>query len=170
MVNHYIPIPVLTQRQLRNFLAKVDKQSPDICWNWLASSIPTGYGQVRLRPLGMFYAHRVVYFIEYGEDPGSKFVCHTCDNPACCNPAHLWLGTQRENLADMVVKGRGPSGVKNPMSILTEQDVVEILRSEDTQKNLAIKYNVCPDCIKHIKSGKTWKHVRQRTSCYQRST
>jgi len=83
------------------FWCGVKRGEPDECWPWTRSLSPKGYGRVRGRN-----AHRVAYELTYGPIPPGMFVCHTCDNPPCCNPAHLFLGTYLDNIADMVAKKR----------------------------------------------------------------
>ncbi len=100
----YRPIPSLTEKQLKAFWTKVDKRSPKECWPWTASTFPDGYGNFQ-----SYLAHRIAYFLLTAKDPGEQGVCHTCDNPPCCNGLHLFSGTQVDNMKDMVSKGR-----KNP--------------------------------------------------------
>lgn len=83
------------------FWSRVEKS--DGCWIWRGSRIPQGYG----RMVGDRYAHRFSWEIHFGEIPVGKFVCHSCDNPPCVNPAHLWIGDARANSQDRDRKGRG---------------------------------------------------------------
>lgn len=91
------------------FNAKVIQRGPGECWPWAAATNLGGYGifQINGKPYG---AHRVAYIIKNGDIPEPMCVCHTCDNPPCCNPAHLWLGTMTDNRADCVRKGRQAKG------------------------------------------------------------
>jgi len=88
-------------------------RSPDQCWEWTRSRYPTGYGHVSRR-LGGGYAHRAAYELWVGPIPVGLIVCHSCDNPPCVNPAHLWVGTQKENIRDRDKKGRGRCGPNAP--------------------------------------------------------
>ncbi|HUW16223.1 MAG TPA: HNH endonuclease signature motif containing protein [Actinomycetes bacterium] len=95
--------------------AKVDKSAgPDGCWPFTGSTMHNGYGHLGAGRRGdpTVAAHRVAYESAVGPIPAGMNVLHTCDNRPCCNPAHLWIGTQRDNLLDMVAKGRHGMTVK----------------------------------------------------------
>lgn len=87
------------------FWSKVEIGSTQECWEWFASLDSSGYGQIgaegKLR-----LAHRLAWFLTFGPIPSGVCVLHTCDNPKCCNPYHLRLGTQNDNIQDMMQKGR----------------------------------------------------------------
>lgn len=99
-------------RLLATFWDWVDRSDPDGCWPWTRSRNQDGYGHLRLNPRASIRAHRLAYELTYGPIPDGLVVCHRCDNPPCCRPDHLVLGTQVDNMADMVAKnrrGRDPS-------------------------------------------------------------
>lgn len=102
-MDKYIDIPELTKRQFRNFYCKIEKSdNVQDCWQWLGSRIkPTGHGRVNLNGT-VYLAHRVSYSLYYGELPQDMVVRHKCNSGACCNPAHLVIGTQADNVSDML--------------------------------------------------------------------
>lgn len=109
------------------FWIKVDRRSPAECWPWLAAvrRKDEGYGAFwldrRHQP-----ASRVAWVFTHGEILPGLVVCHQCDNPGCCNPAHMFLGTPRDNDADRVAKGRQSRGSKAGKAVLTEALVLEL--------------------------------------------
>lgn len=138
-----------------------DKAShPDGCWVWTAYVNPNGYGTLFWEGKKHF-AHRISWEAVHGPISPGMFVCHTCDNRRCVNPNHLWLGTQADNVADMVVKGRRQmaKGEESGRAVLSENDVRAIRRSKENQKTLAAVYGVGKNTIHCIVRGKSWKHL-----------
>jgi hypothetical protein len=103
------------------FWSRVDKRGPDECWLWTGAAFrkskrQMGYGR-RAGSGPNTYAHRVAYMLAKGPIPKGKLVMHTCDVPLCCNPAHLLIGTNAENAADRVAKGRHLGAKPLPIDI-----------------------------------------------------
>lgn len=167
----------LEERDTARFWAKVDKT--DNCWNWTASTAK-GYGQFKLRKK-MVKAHRLSWFMHHGQEP-PDCVCHTCDNPLCVNPAHLWIGSNTENTADKVAKNRQARGQEHqakvatyasrgtdlPHAKLDEAKVAEVRQLKHdgwTRAAIARRYGVSPQAIGKILDGRSWGHVPHSSSC-----
>jgi hypothetical protein len=153
---HVCPI---TMEQL--FWAKVDKSGGQgACWNWIASRKPRGYGQFHYQGK-MNRAHRLAWILTNGE-PGKLEVCHSCDNKLCCNPAHLWLGTHQDNMADCKAKDRHCRGDRGRAK-LTEEQAREVLRLKGKANagDLADKYGVGNGAIQAIWRGDAWMHIQE---------
>lgn len=153
----------MTEKDINRFWSKVNiTNNPQDCWVWTRYKRPDGYGEFCLNGYAI-RVHRLAWFLTYGEIPNSLFVCHHCDNPACCNPQHLFLGTQLENMIDMKNKNRKvvPKGEKHGSAKLTSSEVAEIrqlyLKGNVTQRELAIKFRVSHPVINNIINNKTWK-------------
>lgn len=143
------------------FWSKVDRGLPAVCWNWLGGFRSGGYGRFYFQGKD-FCAHRLAYELEKGLLPDGYFVCHKCDNPPCCNPDHLFAGTQADNLADMVAKGRSGKGEKNSQAILTVSAIIEIreqVKSGKSRESLAQKYGVNASTITNIWLADSWQHI-----------
>lgn len=108
----------LTER----FWENVDKRGPDDCWEWMAGK-EFGYGYIRREGHKgkMARAHRVAWELTNGPIPKGMCVLHRYDNPGCCNPAHLWLGTLADNNADMAAKGRHAVKYKGVLNLLRDR-------------------------------------------------
>lgn len=180
MAKTYRTIPSLTPQLIEHFWSKIDKSpgqgTQGDCWEWKAGRIPQGYGAFGIRRKN-FPAHRIAYLITHGCIDNEKCVCHTCDNPPCCNPAHLWEGTLTENAHDMQRKGRKFMGAKasdlmklkavrgeaQGISKITAQAVREIRRKFNPPNinlvTLAREYGVRKQTIKQVVSRMTWRHV-----------
>ena len=151
----------LTKRQLHRFYTSV-KQSISGCWTWFGYIDETG--RARFKYNGIRYrASRVGYYLFYRIDPGDECVCHTCDNPSCVNPEHLWLGTQTQNILDMNIKKRHGNttlaGEQIGTSKLTTKEILTIRESNLSQNQLAKKYSVTQSLISMIQNKRIWKHV-----------
>jgi DNA-binding XRE family transcriptional regulator len=129
------------------------------CWQWTASKVRRGYGQINFCGK-MLSAHRVSFEVHCGEIPAGMFVLHKCDNRGCINPAHLFLGTNDENMADMVAKDRQARGSNNGRAKLTEHDIRDIRAARGIlQIELARRYGVSKQQISKIISHKLWPHL-----------
>lgn len=152
------------------FWSKVARTSnPGDCWEWKASRYEKGYGffrrrgHVKGRSGDCAQAHRMAWELTNGLIPDGLCVCHRCDNPPCCNPSHLFLGTNDDNMADMCAKDRHARlcGEKSGRAKLTWEKVREIRRlySEGgvTQQQLADLFGVNQRSISLIVLGKSWR-------------
>lgn len=142
------------------FWGSVAKGSPDQCWPWQGATTLRGYGQFYARG-ATWRAHRYAVMLATGRDPGVFVVLHSCDNPICCNPDHLSVGTPADNNADMRAKGRDRQlrGTANSNAKLDEAAVRHIRASTDALSILADRYGANKSTICNARSGKTWAHV-----------
>lgn len=149
----------LTAKEIERFWSKVDRPAPDACWEWQAGKFSQGYGATHISRK-VVYAHRVSYEIHNGPIPDGLFVCHSCDNPACVNPAHLWLGTQAENMHDCQAKGRSARKAARRNVPLTDAEVQAIReRSGERGSALAKEFGVSPSLISRIIHRTRWTHI-----------
>lgn len=140
----------------KSFWAKVNVTGPKSCWIWTASKTQQGYGRI-----GNLRAHRLSWMLKYGSIPKGLDCCHTCDNEACVNPVHLFIGTRSDNVNDSVAKGRWnrPLGEKHPFAKLIPLQVLEIRQSSLSQRRLASKFNVSRAVIRQVLDNRAWKWV-----------
>ena len=141
---------------------KVDVRGKDDCWLWQASQ-RNGYGQFRLNG-NTAYAHRLAWELKNGPIPEGLWICHTCDTPSCCNPAHLFLGTDAENHHDMQKKGRIARGIRHGGASLTQESVRQIrdlyAGGEYTQQELAQRFGTAQTNVSHIVLKQTWAWLK----------
>jgi hypothetical protein len=148
---------------VERFMRFVDKR-PCGCWVWTGAKYPNGYGAFSVRRCTPEGAHRVAYRLFKGDTPKGSFVCHTCDEPACVNPDHLFLGSPKDNTWDMLRKGRGCMppvlvGENNSYSKLTEAAVRDIRTKRMLQREFAELYGVKQAVISKVQLRKVWAHV-----------
>lgn len=143
----------------QRFWEKVKKT--DGCWEWIGSKKDKGYGEMRVNGK-LPSTHRLSYELHKGKIPKGMCVCHSCDNRACVNPNHLWLGTYTDNNHDRDRKNRGADnrGEKSACAKLTWKKVKKIRAlystGDTTHKELANKFGVHRSAITHIFMGLTW--------------
>jgi hypothetical protein len=148
---------------------RVDRSGgPDACWEWQGRNIRDGYGRlcVNRRNIG---AHQLAYILTIGpipevDDGGEPiFVLHSCDNRLCCNPAHLFLGTNGDNVRDMVAKGRQAAHPGMAVRKLSEPEVRTIrerfAQGGTTKRALAREYGVMAATVTAIVERRSWKHI-----------
>lgn len=147
------------------FWERVGSRSENQCWIWGGSIDRGGYGRLAMGRSSVL-AHRFSYELHHGPIPDGMDVCHSCDNPACVNPAHLWLGDAAANRADMVAKGRQGdwSGERSGVNKLTEHNVRkirELLAQGMRHATISKRFGVCRSTISLIHQGKTWRCVSE---------
>ena len=145
-----------------SFWEKVDRGDDDECWPWRGACTGFGHGRMRIDNVEVF-AHRFSYKLHFGEIPTAKMVRHRCDNPPCCNPRHLVLGTRIDNARDAVERGRTCRGERHPSAKLTAEDVREIRRlyesGNTSHARLAARYGVSPGAVGAVVRRECWAHI-----------
>jgi hypothetical protein len=149
------------------FWPKVENASGADCWQWLGCTDKNGYGYFGIKRNGKFAtaeAHRIAWELRRGPIPEGMCVCHHCDNPGCCNPSHLFVGTPADNVADMDIKGRRKQpitlGEKNGMHKLSWNSVSLIrlfATAGASYPFIAKRYGVTPQAVGGVVRGKTWR-------------
>lgn len=160
--------PTLSER----FWSKVSKGLDGDCWIWVGG-MSHGYGSIRLGTrYGSKNANRISWILNRGTIPKGMHVLHKCDNPACVNPDHLFIGTQADNMRDCASKNRTAHGSRRPTSKLTELQVLEIwdlwISGEWSCKQIGVLYKVSRQCISNIVHKREWKMLipdKQWTKC-----
>jgi|TARA_R110000868_G_scaffold96888_2_gene266513 hypothetical protein len=178
------PIPPLSSSDINRFWSFIDRREEKECWPWMGSKKDKGHGifsvtDYRVTPAfhKKVSAHRVAWLLATGSDPSPLFSLHKCDNPPCCNPAHLFVGSNDDNIRDAVSKGRMASGDRHgsrtcpevqrqagvKRALLNEDDVrlIKRLRKDGMyQKDIAkVIGKVKPATISAICTGANWSWV-----------
>jgi HNH endonuclease len=133
----------------------------EFCWLWVGNKLPKEYGQFYFSHKKIL-AHRFSYLYHFGNLPQSLDVLHTCDNPSCVNPEHLFLGTNQDNVNDKVAKNRQRKGERIPSSKLNAKEVLEIRAKSvngESSSSIAKEYAVNRRNISFIINRTTWKHI-----------
>jgi hypothetical protein len=151
------------ERSLRQIMAKLDRSGGELsCWPYMGCRRPSGYGLI-CRSGRTLSAHRELFRLINGPFSDDLDVLHTCDNPPCCNPTHLYLGTAVENAIDRVTRGRDRArkGERHQNSKLTDAAILEIraLRGVVSQRALALRFGVSQRAVNFAQHGQTWRHV-----------
>ncbi len=160
-----IPQSVLSPDFKAAFWARVKVTAG--CWEWQGKPGGRGYGRMRKPGRGaQLRAHRLAYFLHHEVDPGDMLVCHSCDNPMCVRPDHLFLGTDADNMADKARKGRNRTvpqgGERNNNAKLTEaqvRDVMARIMAGETNTAISAGLPVSHAVISSIRTGRIWRAV-----------
>ena len=144
------------------FWEKVDRSGgATACWKWMAADIGNGYGTFAETPYKRTLAHRMAWQLTHGKSaPVGMDLCHSCDNRQCVNPAHLFVGTRKDNIHDCIAKGRSAKGERHGRSRLTQDDVrwIREWRAAGwSPRLLAIACGVHQSHISHICAGRAWR-------------
>lgn len=164
MIEKYMLASPARIKSVSERLAKKTKLNPETgCIEWTAKARANGgYGTLCVGRAGQIRAHRAAWVLKNGPIPSGLYVCHSCDNPLCCNVSHLFLGTPKQNMADKEAKGRGTKppvhfGEKHHNTKITAAQMQEIRISPDTLHEIAARYGVSSKTVWRIKKGLTWR-------------
>lgn len=146
----------------------VNVHGSDDCWPWTGCVNSSGYGRLKVVSYRIQEAHRIAWALHTGVSPGEMMVCHHCDNPPCCNPKHLFLGTHAENMADMASKGRAKPpyqkflGENNGSAKISEKDaskIIEMISNGWRNTEISERFNISHSMVSCIRLKKSWTHL-----------
>lgn len=176
MSKYEIVLALFNEEYQRRFWSKVTKLEASQCWPWTAGRFGRGYGMFKIGKYTC-HSHRLAWLLANGSIPDGMLVCHACDNPCCCNPSHLFLGSFADNNLDCQNKGRVSRGVqhsksvspalrargeKNGFSKLTDEAVRSIRQcgaDGHSQVSIAEKHNCSQQTVSLVLRGERWTHV-----------
>lgn len=150
------PPPILSPLATAKFWSRVAIPSDFQCWEWQGKKNDSGYGRVT----GAM-AHRVAYQLFNGPVPDDILIRHRCDNPGCCNPRHMLLGTNLDNMGDAVRRKRTARGRGHVNTRISERDAAYIKANPDrlTLRALAERFGIAVSTCSYIRSGRSWKYL-----------
>ena len=149
----------LSPTERSRFLSNIDRSGgPDACWPWSGSTLASGHGRLTAGPCKDALAHRLLWELERGPIPHGMVVRHTCDNPPCCNPDHLEVGTHAENRADCVKRNRHARGDAHGRRKLTQAQALQIRTASAgrTHAQIAADFGVSRSVVTKIRNGQIW--------------
>lgn len=146
--------PESYEDKCKRFWSKVDIKSDDECWNWIATVNASGRGSFSDGKYRVVQAHRVAYQLHFGTDISGVDVLHKCDNPLCCNPKHLFVGSHQDNMHDMSKKGRSktprPGNGYIKIAKTEHPNIIKMFNEGASQKQIAKSYNCTAPNIRYI--------------------
>ena len=161
-INDVLADPEKRASLAHRFITKVRVLGPKACWPWTAKARHHfGYGAINSGRGNLFNSHVVAYALRYGPIPSGAYILHSCDNPGCCNPSHLRIGTKAENTEDVVNRRRlaGRTGPTDPAKCAKKLNIrmaKEIKASVLPRRELASLYGVSTHTIANIQAGRTY--------------
>ncbi len=157
------PKIVLTPQDIARLWSKIDQRAPDECWPWTAGRHTWGYGQFWVSSVGRCPgAHHVIALLHHGPAPEGMQALHSCDNPPCCNPAHIRWGTPGENMAERDARGRNAHGERQHLARLTAATVRQMRAAYAAgvgTPELGRQFGVHTSTAWAAVTRRTWRHV-----------
>lgn len=159
MPYHTINLSDLSPNHIRRFWKRVNKSGPNGCWIWTGARNSLGYGAIMIKRKH-WLSHRISYALLCGSPDPKLMLCHHCDNKACVNPSHMFLGTSKDNLADAAKKGRTARGQRHSMHKLNENEVLNIRELSSCGKSaidISKLFNISYTHAWSITKRKVWR-------------